>query len=111
MAYDWYDEIDSLIWHFESKVEEAAKGRGMIGMAPSAGDEARARLRRVAADVSPRELVDEVEKLSRSDINGVVEALALGAVDRAHGRGSRHVTREDVSAALNAEGAYPFVRE
>lgn len=110
MAYDWYDEIDQLVWHFESCVETGTQSRGMLGMAPSAGDEARAILKRVAGAVSPRELMDEVEGISRSDVNAAARALADAAVDKAGARGSRHVTREDVSAALADAGAYPFVR-
>ena len=110
MAYDWYDEIDQVVWHFESCVEAAARDRGMLGMAPSAGDEARAILRRIAGALSPRELIDEVEGVSRDDVKSAAAALANGAVDKADARGSRHVTREDVSAALPDVGAYPFVR-
>ena len=109
MAYDWYDEIDQVVWHFEACVEKAAASRGMIGMAPSAGDEARARLRQIAGGLSPRELIDEVESVSRDDVKSAAAALAEAAVDNADGRGSRHVTRDDVRSALSGAD-YPFNR-
>jgi histone H3/H4 len=109
MAYDWYDEIDQLVYHFESCVESAASSRSMLGMAPSAGDEARSRLRSVAAGLSPLQLIEEVESVTRSDVKDAAKALAEAAVDIASARGSRHVTREDVSAAISS-ASYPFQR-
>lgn len=108
MGFEWFNEIDRVVWHFEAVVERLA-GENMLGMAPSAGDEARATLRRrSSADGSPLKMLDDVEGLSEADVNATAEALAEGAVEAALARNSRHVTREDVKTALNSS-SYPWV--
>ena len=110
MGYEWYDQIDQIVWDLESMIESACSGK-MLGMAPSAGDEARARLRRNASALAPLALMDECEKLKRADVTEASESLAQAAVERALGRGSRHVTREDVGAAIDDSGPFPYLRK
>ncbi len=110
MAYEWFNNIDQVIWHFEECVERAAGShRAMLGMAPSAGDEARARLRKLAQSGRPLEMIKDVEDLNESDVRDTSESLAAAAVEHAADRGSRHVTREDVAAAIDSGGAYPYI--
>lgn len=110
MGYEWFDQIDAVVWDLEAMIERATSKHTMLGMAPSAGDEARARLRRIAAGLAPLALIDECETLKKSDVTEASEALAAAAVENAVGRGSRHVTREDVGAAIDAGVAYPYSR-
>ena len=110
MAYDWYDDIDRLGWNFEDEVQQAtADQRHSLGMAPSAGDEVRAVLRQVAS-VAPSQLVEEASHTNRSDVDASITSIAIAAVEAAIARGSRHVTREDVQAAVRKVGVYPLVR-
>ena len=110
MSYEWYDQIDQLGYAFEDAVGQAAASHSMLGMAPSAGDEARARLRRVAGALTPLDLLAEVEGTTRAEVLAATEAVAKAAVEAAVRRGSRHVTREDVSAAISKVAAYPYTR-
>lgn len=112
MAYEWYDSIDSIVYHLEDCINAAASAHSsMLGVAPSAGDEARARLRKNASSKAPLALINEVEdmKLSESAVREASEAIATAAVNAAVDRGSRHITREDVGAAIVETGAYPYV--
>jgi hypothetical protein len=110
MAFEWYDQIDRIVWHLEECVQQAAqKKNDMLGMAPSAGDEARARLRAVAAAKPPLELIAQVDGLSESDVQAVTQTIAVAAVDLAADRGSMHVTREDLAAAVHECGTYPYL--
>jgi len=109
VGFEWFNEIDQVVYGFEGTVEQVA-GAKMIGMAPSAGDEARSILRRRAGeDGSPRKMLEDVAKLTRGAVEATTEALAGAAVEAAMARGSRHVTREDVQTAL-ADASYPWVK-
>jgi histone H3/H4 len=109
MGYDWYDGVDRLVWFLEECIERGASAHASIqGMAPSAGDEARARLRAIASSVAPLQLVEDSADLVESDVRALTESIAAAAVDAASDRGSRHVTREDMSTAIDAVGAYPY---
>lgn len=110
MAYEWFDDIESIVYGLEAQIESAASARS-IGVAPSAGDEARKRLRAVAAARSPRDLVLEAESVDSAAVEKASKALAADAVKRAAARGSRHVTREDVAAAVDAGGVFPYLRK
>ena len=110
MAYEWFDDIESIVYGLEAQIGSAANALS-IGVAPSCGDEARKRLRAVAAAKAPRDLVVEAEGVARDGVDKAAKALAAAAVKRASGRGSRHVTREDVAAAIDAGGAFPFARK
>ena len=110
MAYDWFDDVESIVYGLEAQIESAASARS-IGVAPSAGDEARKRLRAVAAGKSPRDLVVEAEKVDQAGVDKASKVVAADAVKRAAARASRHVTREDVGAAIDAVGTFPYVRK
>ncbi len=110
MAYDWHDDIDGIVWRLEAAIERAAAGSGLLGHAPSAGDEVRRRLDGVRTSVSPQALLAEAAKLDRAKVDKALEELSKAAVKRAVGRGAKHVAREDVGAALDAAPSYPFKR-
>ena len=110
MAYDWYDDIDRLGWLFEDEVRQATSDRPeSLGMAPSAGDELRATLKQVAA-VPPLQLVSEAETTNRAEVDAMLTAIAIAAVEAAVARVSRHITREDVQTAVRKVGGYPVLR-
>ena len=110
MPYDWYDDIDQIGWSFQDGVQQATASRSeSLGMAPSAGDELRAQLKRVAA-VPPLQLVEEAESTDRASVAALIIAISTASVESAVSRGSRHITRDDVRAAIQAVGRYPFVR-
>ncbi len=110
MGYEWFDRIDQVVWELEAMIESATQQHTMLGMAPSAGDEARACLRRIAGAVNPLALIEECEDVQKSGVSATNEALATAAVDNAVSRGSRHVTREDVASAISAGIEYPYSR-
>lgn len=110
MGYEWYDDIDGIVWRLEAAIERGASAQS-LGVAPSAGDEARKRLRDSAARLPPRDLVRESEDVQAAAVDKATDALAAAAVKHAAARGSRHVTREDVAAVIDAGGAFPYRRK
>ena len=112
MSYEWFNRIDEVVWHLEERIETACREHpGLLGAAPSAGDEARKRLRERAAAKHPLALADDVEDrgLKKKDVDAASDAIAASAVTRAVARGSRHVTREDVASAIREDGGYPYL--
>jgi hypothetical protein len=107
MDFEWFNDIDRVVWHLEEVMESAAKKAGLMGAAPSACDEARARLRRNSSGKRPLDLINEVEGFKESDCKAASETLAAEAVDRAYARSSQHVTREDVAGAVGG-APYPY---
>lgn len=108
MSYEWFNELDSIGWHFESCVQQAISGTsGLLGAAPSAVDQIRTHLRYQSSCRTPLQLLDEVEGVTEAEVKQVIDEVARGAVQHAAARGSQHVTREDVTAIVG-QANYPF---